>query len=489
MDLDQLRCALSPILTDYGQGNVKISSVSNFASKVTPGAVFCAIRGAKADGHDHIPEAQANGAAALVVSHTWNGAEPAKIPVLRVRDSYHAWAILCEEMAERPADAFHVHTVTGTNGKTTIAFILRHILRYAGHHTGLLTTVITDSGDGVEKDAAYTMPDAQQLQMFFSEMRENNVQDAIMESSSHGLHQHRCGSLMFASAIFTNLTGDHLDYHHTMEEYYQAKRLLFVEMLAPDAPCVINIDDPYGKRLSEELAQAGITNQTFSAQEPAFCRLTGFEARNDGSRLQFQLDGKDYTIHSKLRGEHNAVNLLQTVTVAYALGIPMETILLAAESAPPAPGRLECITLENGATAYVDFAHTHDALERVLLALKKIRRNNGRIITVFGCGGDRDRTKRPKMGFAAGTHSDICIVTSDNPRSEDPDFIISEILPGIPAGVQYHAEPDRRKAILLALDMAKKDDIILIAGKGHEKTQEIKGVKYPFSDAEVIRNR
>ena len=175
MDLDQLRCALSPILTDYGQGNVKISSVSNFASKVTPGAVFCAIRGAKADGHDHIPEALANGAAALVVSHTWNGAEPAKIPVLRVRDSYHAWAILCEEMAERPADAFHVHTVTGTNGKTTIAFILRHILRYAGHHTGLLTTVITDSGDGVEKDAAYTMPDAQQLQMFFSEMRENNV--------------------------------------------------------------------------------------------------------------------------------------------------------------------------------------------------------------------------------------------------------------------------------------------------------------------------
>jgi UDP-N-acetylmuramoyl-L-alanyl-D-glutamate--2,6-diaminopimelate ligase len=260
-------------------------------------------------------------------------------------------------------------------------------------------------------------------------------------------------------------------------------------MLAPDAPCVINIDDPYGKRLSEELAQAGITNQTFSAQEPAFCRLTGFEALNDGSRLQFQLDGKDYTIHSKLRGEHNAVNLLQTVTVAYALGIPMETILLAAESAPPAPGRLECITLENGATAYVDFAHTHDALERVLLALKKIRRNNGRIITVFGCGGDRDRTKRPKTGFAAGTHSDICIVTSDNPRSEDPDFIISEILPGIPAGVQYHAEPDRRKAILLALDMAKKDDIILIAGKGHEKTQEIKGVKYPFSDAEVIRNR
>lgn len=489
MDLDLLRCALSVVLTDPGRGNADVSSASNYASRVTPGAIFCAIKGAKADGHDHIPEALQNGAAALVVSSGWNGTAPANIPVLRVKDSYHAWAILCEEMADRPADSFRVHTVTGTNGKTTIAFILRHILRFAKRHTGLLTTVITDTGDGTEKDAAYTMPDAQQLQTFFAEMRQNGIEDAVMESSSHGLHQHRCGSLLFASAIFTNLTGDHLDYHHTMEGYYQAKKLLFTEMLTPDAPCVINIDDPYGKRLSEELAQAGITNLTFSASEPAFCRLTGFEPLDNGSALYFTLDNKEYTIHSKLRGEHNAVNLLQTVTVAYALGITMNLILPAAESAPPAPGRLECVTLPNGATAYVDFAHTHDALERVLQALKKLRRNNGRIITVFGCGGDRDRTKRPKMGFAAGTHSDHCIVTSDNPRSEDPEFIISEILPGIPEHVPYQAEPDRKKAILMALDMAQKDDIILIAGKGHEKTQEIKGVKYPFSDIDVIRRR
>lgn len=486
MQLDFLRCALAPVLQDPGRGNPEITSISNYAANIKPGGLFCAIKGTKADGHDHIPEALHNGAAALVVSSAWNGDLPAKIPVLRVRDPYHAWAILCEEMADRPADSFRVHTVTGTNGKTTIAFILRHILKQTQRKTGLLTTVITDTGDGQEKDAAFTMPDAKQLQSFFTEMRHNGIEDAVMESSSHGLHQHRCGSLLFASAIFTNLTGDHLDYHHTMEGYYQAKRLLFTEMLAPDAPCVINIDDAYGKRLSEELAQAGITSLTFSAKEPAFCRLLEFTAQPDGALLKFQLDGESYTLHSRLHGEHNAVNLLQAISVAYALGITMEQILSAAESAPPAPGRLESVSLPNGATAYVDFAHTHDALERVLQALQKLRKENGKIITVFGCGGDRDRTKRPKMGRAAGMYSDHCIVTSDNPRSEDPDFIISEIIPGIPENTPYQTEPDRKKAIQTAVRMAEKNDIILIAGKGHEKTQEIKGVKQPFSDLDVL---
>lgn len=486
-DLDMLRCALSPILTDGGTGNTVITSVENNAARVRKGSLFCAVKGAKADGHDFIPQAEENGAAAYVVSALWNGTPPAGKPVLRVKDPYYAWAILCEEAAGRPADDFRVHTVTGTNGKTTIAFVLRHLLKECGAKTGLLTTVLTDFGDGIPQEAAYTMPDAALLQQCFCAMKKNAITDAVMECSSHGLHQHRCGSLFFSSAIFTNLTGDHLDYHGTMEAYYQAKRLLFTEMLMPDAPCVINTDDAYGKRLYDELRTSGIPALDFSAQHNAFCHLTEFQPVDDGSVLHFELDGKPYRIKSKLRGEYNAVNLLEAVTDAFALDLPAEQVLSAAESVTPAPGRLDPIRLKNGATAFVDFAHTHDALAQVLPVLRKLLQPGGRIVTVFGCGGDRDRTKRPKMGAAAAKDSDICYVTSDNPRSEDPEAIIKEILAGIPEGQCVFAIADRAEAIRKAAAALKENDILLVAGKGHETTQEIKGVKHPFRDMAILQ--
>lgn len=468
-----------------------VTSVANNSSKVTPGTLFLAIRGAKADGHRFIPDAIQKGASALVVAADYDGALPSGIPVLRVTDSYFSWSVICETFFRRPADAFRVHTVTGTNGKTSTAFFMRHYLDTvkSGAKTALVSTVCCDLGAGPEP-SEHTTPDAYTLQEIFAAMKTNGVTDAVMESSSHGLHQHRSGTLGFASAAFTNLTGDHLDYHGTMENYYQAKKILFRELLADDAPAVVNTDDPAGARLVSELKQERpalrVLPVSFSGRSDTFCSLRKLQLNPAYSDLEFTLDGRDASLRLPLPGAFNAANTLTALCMAYGTGLPFDALLKASASMPHVPGRLQAVPLACGATGFVDYAHTDDALERVLTSLRAVLTAGGRLIVVFGCGGDRDRTKRPRMGAAAAHLADLAILTSDNPRSEDPMSIIREIESGIPAGTRYLVEPDRAKAIELAVNETHAGDILLVAGKGHETWQETFEGKHHFSDIEIL---
>ena len=485
--------ALAPLLSvpfDTAS-NPLISSVANNSSKVVPGTLFLAVRGAKADGHRFLPDAVRKGASALVVSVDYDGMLPSDLPVLRVSDSYFAWSIVCETFFRRPSDAFRVHTVTGTNGKTSTAYFMRHYLDKVkpGAKTALISTVCCDLGIGSEP-SEHTTPDAFTLQEMFAVMKTNGITDAVMESSSHGLHQHRSGTLKFASAAFTNLTGDHLDYHGTMENYYQAKKILFRELLADGAPAVVNTDDPAGARLASELKKecpaARLLPVSFSGRPDVFCSLRKLTLNPAFSDLEFTLDGHTASLRLPLPGAFNAANCLTALCMAYGSGLPFDALLEASADMPHVPGRLQAVPLACGATGFVDYAHTDDALERVLTSLRAVLAAGGRLIAVFGCGGDRDRSKRPRMGAAAARLSDLAILTSDNPRSENPTDIILEIESGIPAGTHYLVEPDRAKAIERAVREAHPGDILLVAGKGHETWQETRDGRHPFSDMEML---
>ena len=485
--------ALGPLLAapfDFSRDPL-ISAVANNSARVAPDTLFLAIRGAKADGHRFLPDAAQKGAAALVVSADYDGPLPPDTPALRVTDSYFAWSVVCETFFRRPADAFRVHTVTGTNGKTSTAYFMRHFLDTVKpcSKTALVSTVCCDLGAGPEP-SEHTTPDAFTLQEMFAAMKSNGVTDAVMESSSHGLHQHRSGTLKFASAAFTNLTGDHLDYHGTMENYYLAKKILFRELLADGAPAVVNTDDPAGARLVSELKQERpglrILSVSFTGRPDAFCSLRELRLSPAFSDLEFTLDGRDASLHLPLPGAFNAANFLTALSMAYGTGLPFDSLLEASAALPHVPGRLQAVPLACGATGFVDYAHTDDALERVLSSLREVLTAGGRLIAVFGCGGDRDRSKRPRMGAAAARIADLSILTSDNPRSEEPMDIIREIESGIPPGTRYLVEPDRAMAIGLAVREACAGDILLVAGKGHETWQETREGKQPFSDMEIL---
>ena len=389
---------------------------------------------------------------------------------------------------EGSAKALDVFAVTGTNGKTSIAFMLRRIFNEAfADHCGLLSTVEYDTGAACCEEAARTTPDAFAFQRLFAEMRKNQCRRAVIEASSHGLHQHRTGSVKFTGAVFTNLTGDHLDYHLTMEAYFQAKKILFAELLRPDAPAVINVDDPWGKRLLTELKHANLYGVSLRNDPMARVQVSEIELSSGGSRFTLKTDHTTLHLKSVLIGEHNVCNLALAATLALAAGVDgtlLEKVLASPSIAPP--GRLEPFDFPNGVRAFVDYAHTDDALFRVLSAIRAFAPAN--IITVFGCGGDRDRTKRPRMAEVVSKLSDFSIITSDNPRTEDPLSIIREIESGMLPSARYGVEPDRGEAIRLAVSLARKGDLILIAGKGHENYQEINGVKHPFDDREILKS-
>ena len=485
--------ALGPLVLDATGVNPRqvVRGVANNSGKVRKDFLFCAIKGSNTDGHAFIPDAIRNGAG--VVLATEPRSVPPGVPFVLVSDSYHAWGVVCAAFFGNPMEHLDVFAVTGTNGKTSIAFMLKRILSAHGRRCGLISTVEYDDGSGVAEEASRTTPEAFTIQDCFARMVRNGCDCAVIEASSHGLHQHRLGNARFAGAFFTNLTGDHLDYHHTMEAYYQAKKLLFSEMLRPGAPAVINIDDPWGARLASECGTQHVLTLSKNDSD-ASGYLSSIRLCASGSEFTLHMNssvmGSDcisLRVHSALIGEHNVFNMGLAALGACASGVPPE---LAAEtlSAPDIapPGRLEPFDLPNGARAFVDYAHTDDALFRVLSAIRTFRK--GRIITVFGCGGDRDRTKRPRMAKVVSELSDIAIVTSDNPRTEDPLAIIAEILTGIRPGAECLTEPDRAEAIRKAVALSRRDDIILIAGKGHENYQEINGVKHPFDDREILRN-
>ncbi|MBQ9693511.1 MAG: UDP-N-acetylmuramoyl-L-alanyl-D-glutamate--2,6-diaminopimelate ligase [Kiritimatiellae bacterium] len=432
--------------------------------RVTPGVLFVAIPGVNVDGARFIRQAREKGAAAVM-----GATEDCDI---RVSNPRRAYAEACAEHFGNPSQQLLLCGITGTNGKTTTTLLLRDMLAQGGLQPGLITTVAIE-WPGHSEPAACTTPDAHALQTTLNAMTKASCRAAVMEVSSHAIDQERIAGCHYAVLAFTNLTQDHLDYHGTMEAYYQAKAKLFLDH--PETPAVINQDDPYGKRLLTELTAAG--HKRLFPYSPSTISAT-FSAQ--GTEATFVLKGRTLSFKTALCGRYNLANLLCAATAATALGVTTDAILCAITAARPQWGRLEPVA----PGVFVDYAHTDDALANVLATLREI--TTGKLICVFGCGGDRDRTKRPKMAAAVERYADTILVTSDNPRTEDPDAIIADILPGF-THAKPMTEPDRRIAIRKALTLKTDADVVLIAGKGHEPYQEIKGVRYPYSDAEEVR--
>jgi UDP-N-acetylmuramoyl-L-alanyl-D-glutamate--2,6-diaminopimelate ligase len=464
-----------------------------------PGWIFVAVPGEVSDGHDFIEDAVRCGATAIVAQRP-RPSHCKDVAWITLPQTRHALGPVASVVYRRPTTQLRLVGITGTNGKTTLTFLLEAIVRAAGGNPGVIGT-ITYRWGGRERSAGHTTPEASDLQSLFREMVDDEVTHAFIEVSSHGLDQGRLDGCHFDVGVFTNLTQDHLDYHGTMEEYFLAKQILFRRLLPtswkPSPTAVINLDDPFGRRLAGEIVDIPVFG--FGTTESYAVRPEKMVLCADSIEGAVTTPSGRVSIRSRLTGSFNLSNILAAVAVSERLGIPLPAIEEGVERVVSVPGRLERVRSDN-ATVFVDYAHTPHALKNVLEALKTIR--TGRIITIMGCGGDRDRTKRPIMGREAAAGSDFVIVTSDNPRSEDPMDIIRQVAEGVqeygfkllpeplnrshlPSG-HYRVVPDRREAIAWAVRYLERNDILLVAGKGHETYQEIKGVRYPFDDREVV---
>jgi UDP-N-acetylmuramoyl-L-alanyl-D-glutamate--2,6-diaminopimelate ligase len=450
MDLERLAAALGAGEV-VGPAPVEVLDLAYDARHVTPGAAFFCVPGARADGHDFASQAVSNGAVALVVERRL----PVDVPQLVVPDARAAMALAADAFFERPTEALQVAGVTGTSGKTTTSFLLYAILAAAGRRPGLLGTVEARVG-GERRGVQRTTPEAIDLQRLFREMLDAGDRSCAMEASSHASELHRLDSVRFAVLVFTNLSQDHLDFHGDMESYFQAKRRLFLTEPRPRA--VVNVGDEYGRRLAAELPDA----VTFSIDDAD------------------KLDGIDL----KLRGRFNVENALGALVAARELGIAGDAIKRGIESLRGVPGRFESVEEGQSFAVVVDYAHKPDALEKVLRAARDLAQ--GRVISVIGAGGDRDRGKRPLMGRIASELADVVIVTTDNPRSEDPRAIIDEIVAGASGDVEV--EPDRAAAIARGVELAREGDVVLIAGKGAEQGQQFADRTIPFDDREAARD-
>jgi UDP-N-acetylmuramoyl-L-alanyl-D-glutamate--2,6-diaminopimelate ligase len=453
---------------------IEVAALAYDNRRVVPGTVFFCVRGFTRDGHDFAGDAVARGAVALVVDHPLG----LGVPEIVVDDVRAAMAPAAARLHGDPTATLRTVGVTGTNGKTTTAYVVRALLAAAGRPTGMLGTVTSIVG-GEEREVARTTPEAIDLQATFAAMRAAGDTDCVMEVSSHALALGRADAIHWAAAIFTNLTQDHLDFHPTMEDYFAAKRLLFE---AGPEVAVVNLDDPYGARLAAEFPAA----TTIAIDDPAAdLRATGVTSDMSGST--FTAGG--LLLRSPLPGRFNVLNVLGAVAAVRALGVDDDTIVAALPEAGRVPGRFEPVDLGQDFAVLVDYAHTPDSLDNVLRAARPLTR--GRLLCVFGCGGDRDRGKRPQMGAISARLADHTIVTSDNPRSEEPAAIVAEILAGIAdpgAGGRVEAIVDRHAAIERAIGLAEPGDVVVIAGKGHEQGQEFAGGrKLPFDDVGVAR--
>jgi UDP-N-acetylmuramoyl-L-alanyl-D-glutamate--2,6-diaminopimelate ligase len=457
-------------------GAVEVAALAYDNRAVAPGTLFFCVPGFTRDGHEFAPDAVARGAVALVVERPLRlGVPDVVVPSVRA-----AMAPAAAAFNGDPSTRLDVVGVTGTNGKTTTAFLVRSLLEAAGRQTGLLGTVTSVVG-GAERPVQRTTAEAIDLQADLRAMADGGDVACAMEVSSHALELHRADAVHFAVAVFTNLTQDHLDFHPTMEDYFLAKRRLFA--LEPRV-AVVNADDPYGQRLAADLPDA----ITFAIDHAADCRAVELESGFDGSRFTARTPEGDIELRTPLPGRFNVSNVLGAVAAVCALGVPLERIAAALPQAGRVPGRFEPVDEGQPFAVLVDYAHTPDSLDNVLRAARALTARE--LICVFGCGGDRDRGKRPQMGEIAARLADRTIVTSDNPRSEDPDAIVAEILAGVPAerAGAVAAEVDRRAAIAAAIEAAGAGDVVVIAGKGHEQGQELAGGrKVPFDDATVAR--
>jgi UDP-N-acetylmuramoyl-L-alanyl-D-glutamate--2,6-diaminopimelate ligase len=461
----------------HGAGPV--AGVAYRADAAGPGLVFCCLPGARADGHDFAAEAVARGAVGLVVERPL----PLAVPQILVPDARLAMALAAAALAGHPSRALRVVGVTGTNGKTTTAFLLRAVLEADGERCGLVGTVEARVG-GLPEPVRHTTPESVDLQALLARMRAAGDSACAMEVSSHALAQRRVAGVRFAAAVFTNLTRDHLDYHADEEEYYAAKRGLFLRPPGEgdDPPAAVNLDDPFGRRLAGERPVMG-----YAVDAAADVRPTEVRWLPRGLAATFATPRGPLEVTSALRGRFNLANLAGVLAAAELLGLSHEAVAAGVAGLPGVPGRLEPIEAGQPFEVLVDYAHTPDSLDNVLRAARTLA-GEGRLLVVFGCGGDRDRGKRPQMGAVARRLADVAVLTSDNPRTEDPEAIIRDVLAGAVDGpADLLVEPDRRAAIELAVGRARPGDVLVIAGKGHERGQERNGVVTPFDDREVAR--
>ncbi len=467
-----------------GKEDVDIKGVAIHSGQVKESFLFICIRGEKTDGHEYIDHAVERGAAAVVCERY---PEVAADTAVIVKDSRRAAALIASNFYGYPSGKLRMVGITGTNGKTTVAYLCRNILMEAGERTGLVTT-IEYVIDGRTIPADRTTPDAVLVQSLLREMADNGCTSVVMEVSSHALHQRRVDNIVFDTAIFTNLTQDHLDYHGSMDQYLEAKMRLFTELLQGSEKefprvAVINADDPISTKIIEKTA---VPVLTYGVDGPHDVRASGVRLDITGTSLKVHTPAGELELETPLVGRHNIYNILAAVGMAVSQELPIEAISRGIHATGHIPGRLQFIPNEMGISVAVDYAHTDDALKNVIAALREI--STGRIIVVFGCGGDRDPGKRPKMGRVVCDLADLAIVTSDNPRSEDPEIIIDQVIEGFDnTGCKYVKLVDRGEAIRRGLELARPGDTVLLAGKGHETYQQFKDNIVVFDDREVAK--
>ncbi|MDP6491476.1 MAG: UDP-N-acetylmuramoyl-L-alanyl-D-glutamate--2,6-diaminopimelate ligase [Kiritimatiellia bacterium] len=461
----------------------EVTGISSDSRQVREGFVYVGIRGGRHDGRDFVPDAVARGAVACIVEGPAPTDSGGAVPALSVPDARLAVALLASRFHGNPSSKLKVVGTTGTNGKTTVSYLVRDIFNQSGLQPGLIGTIAYEIGERAIP-AARTTPEAAELQGLLAQMVSSGCQSAVLEVSSHSLDQKRVAGIDFDVGVFTNLTGDHLDYHLDMERYFAAKAGLFRQLGSgkKSAYAVINADDPFGRRLADP-GRYDAEVITYGTGRAADVRAEIVELDARGSRITMASPWGNYKVETPLMGRFNVSNVLAAMTIAGAMGLDIETAGQALKHASGAPGRLEEIPTDTGFQVFVDYAHTDDALSNVLTTLREV--TPGRLIAVFGCGGDRDKTKRPLMGRVAEIGADLTIATSDNPRSEDPADIIEQIVAGVHNRNTVLVEIDRRDAIHKAISLAREGDIVLIAGKGHENFQEIGSRTIPFDDRQV----
>lgn len=478
MRLEQLIKAIQPVKVQ-GALDREIRAIACDSRRVGPGTLFVALKGEKVDGAQFIPAAINAGAEAIVSE---DDAITGRATGIWVKSARESLADLAAEFFGHADRELKMVGVTGTNGKTTTTFLIKHICEHFLWRCGLLGTVQYQIGERVIP-AARTTPESLDVHNLLRQMVNDGCKTAAMEVSSHALVQDRVRGIEFDVAVFSNLTQDHLDYHKTMESYFEAKSLLFTGLRDQQKPgkAVINIDDRYGQRLAQMLGTA-VPVITYGQSVRANFRASNIRIDFNGTSYQLDANGKSYLVRLPLIGAFNVYNSLAAIAAAWALNINVRQSLLALADAPAVPGRLEAVPAQRLFKVFVDYAHTDDALLNVIKTCRELK--PARIIVVFGCGGNRDRGKRPRMGAVVDANADFAIVTSDNPRKEDPEVIIDDILPGMPRK-QFEVIVDRRAAIFRAIELARDRDIVLIAGKGHETYQEFADHTIPFDDAAI----
>ena len=470
--------------------SVEVSGISYNSKTTKQGDIFICLVGEYTDGHEYAQMAIDNGAVALLVEHPVN----IKIPQVVVSNTRHKIADIADRFYSRPSLGLNLIGVTGTNGKTTVTHLLQKIFEQNNQKCALIGTLGYKLSSGGEyRDAKHTTPQAPELQATLRMIKDvEKIDNVVMEVSSHALEQNRVGGCRFDGAVFTNLTQDHLDYHITMENYFKAKAILFNNLQTPDdcgnkgSFAVINIDDVYGKRFTEEVPE-GVKIYTYGVKNNADVMAKDIIMSLNGLEFNLVINNSEYKVNLHMNGMFSVYNVLAAIAAAYASGIDVKTSLTALENVKGVAGRFEVVV--NKPLVIVDYAHTPDGLENVLNSAREITPSDGKLICLFGCGGDRDATKRPKMGAIAERIADKIVITSDNPRSEDPQQIITDIVSGLKSvnPDKVTVEPDRGRAIELLKSISTNNDVVLIAGKGHEDYQILKDRTIHFDDREEAR--